>query len=188
MSGTARLVTAEDLEHFPNDDYRYELVEGRLIRMSPVGVTHGWIVSHVVWLLSDHVRSTGSGLVLTEVGFRLASSPDTVRAPDVSFIRQDRLRQGPLPRGFWQGPPDLAVEVLSPDDRPSEITAKIAEYLTRGVSIVLVIDPDERAVSVHRQSSPPIILKDSDTLDLDPLIPQFQCTAHDIFGNLTTGA
>ena len=186
MSGTTRLVTAEELEHFPKDDYRYELVEGRLIRMSPVGVTHGWLVAHFISLLTEHVRSARSGLVLTEVGFRLASSPDTVRAPDVSFIRPERLKERSLPRGFWQGPPDLAVEVLSPDDRPPEITAKIAEYLMRGVSIVLVIDPDERAVWVHRQSRPPILLKDSDLLDLDPLIPQFQCTAREIFGNLTT--
>jgi Uma2 family endonuclease len=182
MSGTTRLVTAEEFERFPEDDYRYELVDGRVVRMSPTGVLHGWLVTQLSSLLIEHLRSNSTGLVLTEVGFRLSSSPDTVRAPDLSFIRRERLKGPSLPRGFWHGPPDVAVEVLSPDDRPADVSVKVAEYLTRSVSIVVVIDPDELTVTVHRQSNPPAILRGADILDLNPVIPGFRCSVRDIFG------
>ena len=112
MSETVRLVTAEELERFPGDDFRYELVEGRLIRMSPVGYLHGRVVMRLGSLLEQHVRSRGLGAVLTEVGFKLKSNPDTVRAPDVAFIRGDRIPSVP-PKGFWKGTADLAVELRS---------------------------------------------------------------------------
>src|SRR6478672_9366656 len=116
MPADARLVTAEELEKFPDDDYRYELVEGRVVRMSPVGYRHGRIVVRIAVLLSGHVERHQLGVVLTDVGFKLASNPDTVRGTDLAFIRQARLPAQDLP-GFWEGPPDLVIEVLSPDDR-----------------------------------------------------------------------
>ena len=181
MSDTTHLVTAEELEKFPDDDYRYELVEGRVIRMSPVGVVHGSSVLRLGARLIGHVDARRLGLVLTEVGFRLSSSPDTVRAPDLAFIRRERLPEGALPRGFWKGPPDLAVEVLSPDDRPSDIRSKVAEYLERGVPLVVVVDPDQRIVTVHRRSAPPITLGTADVLDLDDVVEGFRCNVRDIF-------
>lgn len=127
MSQSARLVTAEELEHLPDDDHRHELVQGRVIRMSPVGMAHGWIVALFMTALTQHVRAGNLGFVGTEVGFKLASNPDTVRAPDVAFVRRDRLS---ATRGFFDGPPDLAVEVLSPDDRPADVRGKVDEYLS----------------------------------------------------------
>jgi Uma2 family endonuclease len=182
MSDTTHLVTAEELEKFPDDDYRYELVEGRVIRMSPTGALHGWLVMRLGARLIGHVDTHRLGVLLTEVGFRLSSSPDTVRAPDLSFIRQERLPEGTLPRGFWHGPPDLAVEVLSPDDRPSDVRTKVAEYLTHGVPLVVVIDPDERNVTVHRRSASPTALGVADFLDLDDVVQGFRCAVQDIFG------
>jgi Uma2 family endonuclease len=182
MPDTSHFVTAEELERFPDDDYRYELVDGRVVRMSPTGAVHGWLVMHFGAQLAQHVKSTGSGFVFTELGFRLSSSPDTVRAPDLSFIRRERLPDEGLPRGFWQGPPDLAVEVLSPDDRPSDIRAKVAEYLKHHVPLVVVIDPDERRVTAHRRSSPPNTLGIAQILDLDDVVRGFRCRVQDIFG------
>jgi Uma2 family endonuclease len=181
MSDTTHLVTAEELEKFPDDDFRYELVEGRVIRVSPTGAIHGWLVLHFASLLIQHVDARRLGFVLTEVGFRLSSSPDTVRAPDLAFIRRERLPEGGLPRGFWKGPPDLAVEVLSPDDGPSDIHAKVADYLERGVPLVVIIDPDEHVVIVHRRSAPPITLGTADLLDLDDVVQGFRCNVRDIF-------
>lgn len=180
MSSTTRLVTAEELERFPSDDYRYELVDGRLMRMSPVGFEHGVIVARVMWMLTQHVRERRPGKVLTEVGFKLRSTPDTVRAPDVSFISQHRI-PSPSPKGFWAGPPDLAIEVLSPDERPSEVAKKVQEYLTHGVPLVVVIDPDERTATVHRPAESGQRLVEDDILDLDPLIPGFSCKVSAIF-------
>jgi Uma2 family endonuclease len=181
MSDTTHLVTAEELEKLPDDDHRYELVEGRVIRMSPTGVVHGRIVARIGARLTVHVDARGLGLVLTEVGFRLSSSPDTVRAPDLAFIRRERLPEAGLPRGFWQGPPDLAVEVLSPDDRPSDVRTKVAEYLTHGVPLVVVINSDERTVTAHRGSAPPVTLGPADLLDLDDVVQGFSCEVQDIF-------
>ena len=90
MSET-RLVTAEELERFPDDDYRYELVEGRVVRMSPVGYQHGKIVARLIFLLHRHLLDMPSGIVVTEVGFKLAANPDTVRGPDVAFVRNERM-------------------------------------------------------------------------------------------------
>lgn len=181
MSEALHLVTAEELEKFPQDDYRYELVEGRVTRMSPVGFQHGRTVAQFIFLLQRHLHGRDLGVVLTEVGFKLASNPDTVRAPDVAFIRQDRI-PSPDPRGFWVGPPDLAVEVLSPDDRPSEVREKVEEYLRQGVPLALVIDPDEKTVAIARPSISSITLrKDDELLDLGDVVPGFRCRLREIF-------
>ena len=119
MSET-RLVTAEELERMPEDPVnRYELVEGRLVRMSPVSFDHGRIVTRLSFLLSRHLSDTPSGVVVADVGFKLASNPDTVRGPDIAFLRNDRLPSRGT-RGFLSEPPDAVFEVLSPDDgRPT---------------------------------------------------------------------
>jgi len=175
------LVTAEELERYSSDDRRSELVDGRIVRMSPVGVEHGRTVVRLIGLLDSHVRARDLGFVLTEVGFKLASNPDTVRAPDVAFVRRDRIPT-PVPRGFLHGPADLAIEVLSPDDRVSEITAKVDEYLSAGVAVVLVVDPAHRVLTSHRRLSPPIVtVSPDDTIDLGDVVPDFIFRIGDVF-------
>lgn len=181
MPEATPLVTAEELERMPDDEYRYELVEGRLIRMSPVGPLHGSLAATFIMLLAQHVKTHKLGAVGTEVGFKLASNPDTVRAPDVSFIRRERIPATGFRKGFWQGPPDLAVEVLSPDDSPSEIQAKVEEYLRSGSLAVLVVDPDEQIVEIQRRLAAPLTLSHDDTLDLGDIVPGFSCQVRDIF-------
>ena len=181
MSADARLVTAEELERFPDDDYRYELVEGRVIRMSPVGFKHGRIVMRLGARLLGHVEKLSLGQVVTEVGFKLASNPDTVRGPDLAFVRQRRISSHEL-RGFWNGPPDLVIEVLSPDDPAPKIRAKIEEYLASGVSAIVVVDPDEHTIKVHRPSAPTLTLTAADdALDLDDVVSGFRCSLREIF-------
>jgi Uma2 family endonuclease len=180
MSEAARLVTAEELEKFPDDDRRYELVEGRVICMTPVGFQHGRIVMHFGSILHQHVQSRKLGVVMTEVGFKLASNPDTVRAPDLAFIRQDRIPIS-APRGFWNGPADLAVEVLSPDDRQSDVRTKVEQYLTRGVPLVVVIDPDAETAATCRRSAASAVLHGVERLDLDDVVPGLSCRVEEIF-------
>jgi Uma2 family endonuclease len=181
MSRSTRLVTAEELERFPEDDYRYELVRGRVVRMSPVGWQHGEVTARLLLVLGNYLEQHRLGKVVTEVGFVLVSNPDTVRAPDLAFVRQDRLP--PVdPRGFWRGAPDLAVEVLSPDDRAREVEEKVDEYLHHGVTVVLVVDPDGKSVSVHRRLAPPLALQGTDVLlEIDDVLPGFSSTLADIF-------
>jgi Uma2 family endonuclease len=172
--------TAEELERRP-DLRRFELLEGRLVEMSPVGFEHGHVVLQLGYLLKRHLRGRRLGAVGTEVGFKLASDPDTVRAPDLAFIRQDRLPP-PRPRGFMNGPPDLAIEVLSPEDRPGEMREKVDEYLTRGVPLVVVVDPDERTVTLHpRGASATTLSALDDVLDLSLVIDGFRCRLEEIF-------
>ena len=178
MSETTRLVTAEELERFPSDDWRYELVAGRLIQMSPTALPHGIVVARVLSILHRHAEANNLGVVVPEVGFKLASNPDTVRAPDVAFLRRDRI---PARKGFVDGPPDLAVEVLSRDDRPGEVRAKIEDYLTSGVLLVLAIDPDDLTATIHRRLTPPITLSGDDVIDLDDILPGFRCSVQEIF-------
>ena len=178
MSETTRLVTAEELERFPSDDWRYELVAGRLMKMSPTALPHGIVVARVLFLLHRHAEANKLGVVVPEVGFKLASNPDTVRAPDIAFVRRDRI---PSRKGFMDGPPDLAVEVLSPDDRASKVRAKVADYLTRGVIVVLVIDPDALTATIHRRLTPPVTLSGNDVIDLDDVVSGFRCGVQDIF-------
>jgi Uma2 family endonuclease len=179
MSETA-LVTAEELLRLPRGEWRYELVEGRLIRMSPVGYPHARTVMRFGSLLERHVRERRLGEIFTELGFTLAFNPDTVRAPDVAFIRRNRIPTPP-PGGFWIGPPDLAVEVLSPDDRPRDIAAKTAEYLERGVRLVLVVDPESQLLTMHASGEPSVHLHRTDRLDLDRVVPGFSCAIGDLF-------
>jgi Uma2 family endonuclease len=174
------LLTAEDLARFSPDDHRYELVEGRVIPMSPVSFDHGRIVIEFGGILRQHVRRLKLGRIVTEVGFKLASNPDTVRAPDLAFLREDRIPD-PAPRGFWNGSPDLAVEVLSPDDRPADVRSKVDEYLRSGVPAVVVIDPDAQSVEIYRPSLPPTVLQGTGVVDLDDVLPGFQCTLPEIF-------
>jgi Uma2 family endonuclease len=181
MPDSKHLVTAEDLERMPDDDFRYELVEGRIIQMSPVGGVHGGLTAGFIALLVQHVKAARVGAVATELGFILARNPDTVRAPDVAFIRRERIPATGLPKGFWIGAPDLAVEVLSAHDHPSEVRTKVDEYLTHGTGLVLVVDPDEQTVSAHRRAMPPHTIGVDDTLDLDDIVPGFRCRVREIF-------
>ena len=119
MATTKRqIMTAEELLHLPDDGLRYELVRGELRTMLPTGRPHGRIAVKVTWPLAQFVEAHGLGEVYAaETGFKLTENPDTVRAPDVSFVRHERLVSMD-DEGYLCGAPDLTVEVLSPSDRP----------------------------------------------------------------------
>ena len=174
----AALLTAEEFEEFsPPDDYRYELVRGRIVRMSPPGPLHGGVGAALTSLLHQHVRRHKLGFVSIECGCILERNPDTVRGPDIAFIRRDRVPDG-LPIKFFQGPPDLAVEVISFGDRRGEIQDKVDEYLAVGVLVVLTVHPVKRTVTVFRRLIPPVTLGVDDELDLDDVRATIIIAAH----------
>ena len=146
---TLSLVTVEDLlrRRFPNK--RVELVDGRLIVCEPAGFRHGRVAARLAHILMAHVDANDLGIVCAaETGFVLRRGPDTVRAPDVAFISKQRLPE-PEPVSFAEFAPDLAVEVLSPDDRPGEVLAKVADWLRSGSRLVWVVDPARQTVRVY---------------------------------------
>ena len=131
MATVESISTADQLFEAP-DLGRCELLRGELVMMSPAGSKHGVIALRIGGLLMDFVEPRGLGVVFgAETGFCIASNPDTVRAPDVAFVRRERIGGG-LPEGFFPGAPDLAVEVLSPNDRASEVLAKVRDWLAAG--------------------------------------------------------
>lgn len=181
MSDETQLLTADELSQLPDDGYRYELVDGRLIKMPPPRPRHGKVAANLVPLY-QFVRARCLGEVfLSEVGFKLASDPDTVRAPDVAFIRQARVPAAGLPVSYWPGAPDLAVEVVSADDRMSEVRAKAADWLRYGASLVWVVDPSRRVVIEFRSGQNPVTLDAGHTLHGHDIVPGFQLPVRDLF-------
>lgn len=181
MESSLHLVTADEFARIPDDDYRYELVEGRVIRMSPPGFRHGALATRLGIVLGQHIEGHNLGVLVTEAGFKLASNPDTVRGPDLAFVRRERISAAGLPAGFWAGPPDLVVEILSPDDRPSEVRRKIDDYLSRGVRLVWVFDPDEKTATTYRRLAAPITIGIDENLDGGEMLPGFSCPVRRIF-------
>ena len=130
------LMTADELLRTPQADKRVDLVRGILRVREPAGYLHGEITARLCKLLMDHVDARALGRVLAaETGFKLNADPDTVRAADIAFIRQARLPD-PRPAGYAALAPDLAVEVLSPGDRPGEVLAKVGDWLSAGTRLV----------------------------------------------------
>jgi Uma2 family endonuclease len=180
MATIEQITTAEQLFQAP-DLGRCELVRGELIMMSPAGSRHGAIAARVGAVLSDFIRPRGLGAVLgAETGFRIAQDPDSVRAPDAAFIRAARI-SGELPEEFFPGAPDLAVEVLSPGDRASEVIAKVEDWLDSGCQAVWVVDPKTRTIAVHRRTREALMLRPTDTLTGGELLPGFSIPVAEIF-------
>lgn len=175
-------VTADDLFRMPDDGYWYELVRGRLIKMSPPGALHGVVGIRLQAALYQFVEAQRLGVVLPQdTGFKLASNPDTVRAPDAAFVRRDCIPSTGIPEGYWPGAPDLAVEVRSPNDRRSELWEKADEYLQHGTRLVWVIDPSKCDVVVFRPGVPPVTLASDDELDGDDVVPGFRFRVSRLF-------
>jgi Uma2 family endonuclease len=177
----AQLTTADELLRYPNDGYRYELVKGELKKMAPAGNEHGSLAALFTGLLITHVRAQKLGKVYAaETGFKLSSDPDTVRAPDVAFISQKRLDEvGPV-QGYWPGAPDLAVEVVSPNDLYAEVSEKVAEWLHAGSKMVVVVNPRTKQVLVHVPGDVNV-LEGDDTLDGGEVVPGWQLPIKELF-------
>lgn len=144
------LMTADEFLAMPDDGKVYELEEGRPVEVGGASWRSSTVAMTIGTLLNVFVRLHKLGKVSgADLGTRLAANPDTVRVPDVAFIRAARLRDGKGPRGFVGGAPDLAIEVLSPSDRYRKVARKVREYLRAGASQVWVFDPEDRSAEVH---------------------------------------
>ena len=183
MSTSTELMNADDLSRLTSDGYRYELSRGALIKEPPGGNIHGNRAMRLGWRLAQYVESNDLGVVFAaETGFRLASEPDTVRAPDIAFVAKSRVEEVGEFDGFWPGAPDLAVEVLSPFDACTIVEQKVGDYLNAGTRAVWVVDPRRRTVTVYRSSSDLTSLTDGDTLDGGDIVSGFACHVSEIFG------
>lgn len=174
-------MTVEEFYRIPDDGLRHELVAGCDVSEPLPGFGHGSLVIRIGALLEAHVRSRSLGTVVAgDAGFVLSRSPDTVRGPDVAFVSRGR-EGGRDRRRAFEGPPDMAVEILSPSDRSRDARAKAAEYLAAGTRIVWVVDPEVETVTVHRPRSGPLTLAGEDILDAGDVIPGLRIPVGEIF-------
>ena len=179
MAAIDQVTTAEQL--FKANLQHCELIRGELVARSPAWFERGRIAGTIGAVLMEFAKPQGLGVsVSAGAGFHIAHAPDTVRVPDVAFVRTDRIPPGGV-TGFFQGPPDFAVEVLLPDDRTEEIVAKVRDWLQAGCLMVWVVDPETRTISIYRSRSEIAVLSEVDTLTGGDVLPGFAVPVAEIF-------
>jgi Uma2 family endonuclease len=177
---TKTLLTADELERMPDDDsVRTELDEGELITMPPTGLEHAYRENEIGSILRSYVKRNRLGRVYTgEPGFRL--SGETVRAPDVAFVRQERL-EALKGSGFAKGPPDLAVEIFSPSDSVRQLMRKVKQYFAAGCHTVWIVYPDLQEIHVLEAGGLDRLLRVGDTVEAPELLPGFSVPVAEFF-------
>jgi len=178
MSTTTHRTADELFQNPPN--HRWELVRGELRIMSPAGAKHGWVLVNIAGFLHDFVKRNKLGYVFgAETGFCIERDPDTVRAPDVAFVKTERV-EGDLPDEFFPGAPDLAVEVLSLDDSASAVQEKSKNWLRCGCHEVWLVDPRRKTASRYTLENGSVFTRSGDELTAD-VLPGFTLMVAEIF-------
>ena len=168
--------TADEFMALPLDLKRYELVRGRLVEVPVTGFKHGVIEINIVLLLGQHVRRRRLGqLTPGDAKHLLERDPDTMRQPDVAFIRAERLPPPVEWEAYGRVVPDLAVEILSPGNTAAEMRDKVAEYLRVGVRLVWIVDPDTETVTIHTPDAAPVMLPADAEITGGDVLPDFRC-------------
>jgi Uma2 family endonuclease len=182
---TAELTTdtADNLLHMPEGD-RYELVDGQLVEIEPMGARAGWIAGRLFAELDSYSQMGERGWVFpSDAGIRCyPDDPERVRKPDVFFVAPGRLPNEEIPEGFVPVAPHVVVEVISPTDRYYAVTDTVQEYLAAGVKLVWVVHPEQQTIMVHRATGgDPSLLRIHDSLSGEDVLPGFSCPLAAVF-------
>lgn len=178
-------MTVEEFETYPFPEGKVELVRGEPMVGPLAGASHGGVQSNLMLLLVPHVHAHGLGRVFTDgLSYELVALPRTVRMPDASFVRAERLPTGGLEPGFLKIAPDFAVEVLSPSDKAWELEEKLADYRAAGTPLIWVIDDRRRSVMIVSHDAPVRWLGEGDTLEGGDIIPGFRCPVSALFAGI----
>ena len=174
--GTA---TVEDLLKMPEDGQKYELVDGEIV-VSPTGYRHSKITIKIVHIIASFLDEHPIGEVCgSDLGIWLSNR--NLRSPDVTYVRNEKVPKGKAARNFAEFVPDLAVEVLSPSDRPRFVRRKVEEFLENDVPIVWLVDPEAKTVTEFRPASEPKVHSIEDTIHAEPILPGFSCPVSRFF-------
>ncbi len=184
ISAQPKIWTDEEFMALPDNGNRYELVNGQIKVLDSVGMEHGYLSALVGCSLGNYSFDRKLGVICnSSTAFKMKSG--NKRSPDVSFVSKDRLKGlKKLPKGFFDGAPDLAVEVISPSNTFDEIHQKIVEYFESGSRLVWVINPDEETVLVYRGTTPDRLLKKTDFLDGEEVVDEFRLAIAELFTEL----
>jgi Uma2 family endonuclease len=185
-SDAGKLLTVEEFlalcERPEYADTQLELDEGRLVVMPPAGDLHGTLCAYIGrWPYPEIHRKRGVGRVAcNDPGLLLSRDPDTVRAPDLAYYREN-VRLEEISPGLAKRLPDLVVEVLSPSDRLGMVMRKVQQYLRAGIAMVWVVDGESRNVTVYRAGREPRVLEENEVLDGEEVLPGFTCAVAELF-------
>lgn len=184
-----RLVTAEELFEMPDEDCRRELIDGEVLRMSPAGAEHGEVSFNAGLLLGAYIKMHRLGRGFgAETGFVLRRRPDLVRAPDLAFVRRERIATEGVPKAYFPGPPDLAVEVISPNDTAAYVQRKVRDWMDAGTRLLWLVYPGLKQAVVHVPGQPARTLGPDDVLDGGDVVPGFSCRVADLLPEPTDQA
>jgi Uma2 family endonuclease len=187
---TPHVWTDEELLALPKDGSKYEVVDGELVKMSPAGSPHERIILNLAGLLVPYVKAHDLGDVFGSnqmYVLPLGGTKSRKRSPDLSFVAKGRMTPaGVLVRDatFPEVAPDLAVEVISPTERPSVYLGKVADYQKAGVKLLWVIDPQHREATIYcplSDAGDPILIGADGVLDGLEVIPGFRCVLGELF-------
>jgi Uma2 family endonuclease len=183
---SSRAMTAEELLALPEDGVDRELIRGELrerpmTRRNPDHSEIEATVAHFLIRWLDVQPSPRGKVHSGEAAFRLRRNPDTLVGIDVAYASAELVAQREKRSSFYEGPPVLAVEILSPSDKHEDIVAKVSEYLAVG-TVVWVVDPEFRTISVHRPGNLPETPSAAQDLCGEPELPGFRVPVAKIFG------
>jgi len=181
---TKTRLTADDLWNMRREGVRQELVDGHIDEMPPSNALHGKYVIRIGALLEAVVYPARNGEVVGgDVGFvlNLPYDPERVRCPDVAFISRGRIPADGLPERFFSGAPDLAVEVLSPSDDPVDVQQKIRDWLEGGARQVWIVAGRAKTVTVYRSDGSARLLRESDVLEGEDVVPGLSIPLRQLF-------
>jgi Uma2 family endonuclease len=176
-----RRMTLKKFQRLPeSDEFLYELDAGLLVREPRPARAHGTAVILTGMHLAQYALENG-GMVTSETGYVLEEDPDTLRGPDVAYTRRDPALYGGGPDGFIRGAPDLAVEVLSPSNRWTEIRRKIDQYFAAGARMVWIVDPQSKSVTVHPSADRSHTISRDGSLDGGDVLPDLRLPVAELF-------
>ena len=178
-------ITVEEFYEKASEGFRGELVRGELRETMPTSILHGIIAGRIAIILGMFVMQSKLGEVLTaETGFRLFINEKTVRVPDVAFLSNEKLAEVEDFSKFYNGTPDLAVEVISPSETYDEVQGKLEDYLAAGVKMVWIVRPKQKSVTVYTSLFDFKTFQEDEEIGGGDVLPDFRCKLQNIFGNL----
>jgi Uma2 family endonuclease len=185
MSTATHVTTADDLLRMGDSGSRCELIEGELRKMTPAGFEHGFVIGEAHGRLWNYVGKHCLGVVTgAETGYLISRNPDTVLAPDIAFVRKERVEEVGVPKAYFPEAPALVVEVVSPGDTVDEVDDKMRRWLSAGAELAWVVHPGGRNVTVYRSLTDIRVLSGGDILDGESVIPGFRCSVSELFAQL----